>query len=109
MVCHWFANCKMQHFCKGRFHCLLIQVWDISDQCTLADEQCFSEAIDHTAAQLADSWFTFVTLNAHVDSEPNNISCFYSRLRPQASVPHRPWQVEDKNKKWFRLVTTHPF
>ena len=64
--------------------------------CTPADEQCFSEAIDHTAAQLADSWFTFATLNARVDSEPNNFSCFYSRLRPQDNVPHRPWQVKDQ-------------
>ena len=64
-----------------------------------ADEQCFPEAIDHTAAQLADSWFTFATLNAHVYPEPNNISCFYSRLRPQASVPHRPWQVKNQQQE----------
>ena len=63
--------------------------------CSPADEQCFSEAIDHTAAQLADSWFTFATRNAHVDPEPNNISCFYSRLPSQTSIPHRPWQVKD--------------
>ena len=65
--------------------------------CTPADEQCFSEAIDHTGAQLAD--FTFSTLNAHVDPEPYNISCFYSRLLPQASVPHRPWQVKDQQQE----------
>ena len=67
--------------------------------CTVADEQCFSEAIDHTAAQLADSWFTFFTLNAHVDPEPNNISYFYSRLLPQASVPHKPWQVKGQQQE----------
>ena len=67
--------------------------------CTPADAQCFSEAIDHTAAQLADSWFTFATLNANVDPEPNNISCFYSRLLPQVSVPHRPWQVKDQQQE----------
>ena len=67
--------------------------------CTPADEQCFSEAIDHTAAQLADSWFTFATLNAHVDPDPNNISCFCSRLHPQASVPHRPWQVKNQQQE----------
>ena len=67
--------------------------------CTPADERCFSEAIDHTAAQLADSCFTFATLNAHVDPEPNNISRFYSRLPPQASVPHRPWQVKDQQQE----------
>ena len=66
---------------------------------TPADEQCFSEAMDHTAAQLADSWFTFATLNAHVYPEPNNISCFCSRLRLQASVPHRPWQVKDQQQE----------
>ena len=67
--------------------------------CTPADEPCFSEAIDHTLAQLADSLLTFATLNAHVDPEPNNISCFYSRLLPQASVPHRPWQVKDQQQE----------
>ena len=36
---------------------------------------------------------------AHVDPEPDNISCFYSRLPPQASVPHRPWQVKDQQQK----------
>ena len=67
--------------------------------CTPADEQCFSEAIDHTAAQLVDSWFTFPTLNAHVDPEPNNFSYFYSRFLPQASVPHRSWQVKDQQQE----------
>ena len=67
--------------------------------CASADEQCFSEAIDNTAAQLADSWFTFATLNAHVDPEFNNISCFYSRLLPQASVPNGPWQVKDQQQE----------
>ena len=49
--------------------------------------------------QLADSWFTFATLNAHVDPEPNNISCFYSRLLSQTSIPHRPWQVKDQQQE----------
>ena len=70
--------------------------------CTPADEQCFSEAIDHTAAQLADSWFTFATLNAHVDPESNNISCFYSRLPSQTSIPHRPWQVKDQQQEMIQ-------
>ena len=67
--------------------------------CTPADEPCFSEAVDHTSAQLADSWLTFATLNAPVDPEPNNISCFYCRLLPQASVPHRPWQAKDQQQE----------
>ena len=67
--------------------------------CTPADEQCFSEVMDHAAAQLAESCFTFATLNTHVDSEPNIISCFYSRLRQQASVPHRSWQVNDQQQE----------
>ena len=70
--------------------------------CTPADEQCFSEAIDHTAAQLADSWFTFAALNAHVDPEPDNISCFYSRLPSQTSIPHRPWQVKDQQQEMIQ-------
>ena len=67
--------------------------------CTPADEPCFPEAIDHTSAQLADSWLIFATLNAPVDPEPYNISCFYCRLLPQASVPHRPWQVKDQQQE----------
>ena len=66
--------------------------------CTPADdEKCFSEAIDHTA--VPDSWFTFATFNAHVDPGPNNVSCFYSRLLPQAGVRHRPWQVKDQQQE----------
>ena len=49
---------------------------------------------------------SFATLNAHVDPEPNNISCFYSRLLPQASVPHTGHgKSKTNNKKWFRLVS----
>ena len=77
--------------------------------CTPADEQYFSEAIDYTAAQLADSWFTFATLNAHVDPEPNNISCSYSRLVHKLVFHTGHGKSKTNNKKWFRLVSTHSF